>query len=160
MTGSAGAVFSPCRGYRYVLWRTWDSQGPRVNFVGLNPSTADEVSDDPTIRRCRQFAAHWGFGGFIMTNLFAFRATKPSDLKSASTPVGPENDRWLARAAEEAETVVFAWGVHGTILGRSEAIIRQIGKGAHCIALTNRGQPAHPLYLKNGLPMRPFHPTE
>jgi len=158
MTGLSGAVFSPCRSYRYVLWRTWDDKLPRVNFVGLNPSTADEVSDDPTMRRCRRFAEHWGFGGFIMTNLFAFRATKPSDLRGAADPIGSDNDLWLTRASGEAQIVVFAWGVHGAFLGRNEVIIRQIGSGGHCIGLTKHGHPAHPLYLRNGLPLLPFPP--
>jgi|SRR5665213_1470774 len=156
MTGLSGAVFSPCRRYRYVLWRTWDDQLPRVNLVGLNPSTADELSDDPTMRRCRQFAADWGFGGFIMTNLFAFRATKPDILKSTAEPVGAHNDQWLAIAASEADVVVFAWGVSGSLYERDTAVIGQIGAGAQCIALTKHRHPAHPLYLPSGLPLIPF----
>jgi hypothetical protein len=156
MKGISGAVFSPCREYRYVLWRTWDDKGPRVNFIGLNPSTADEVLDDPTMRRCRQFATHWGYGGFIMTNLFAFRATKPNVLKSAAEPIGADNDLWLIRAADEAKVIVVAWGIHGAFLGRADAVTRQIGNRCHCIGLTKHGQPAHPLYLRNGLPLLPF----
>jgi len=159
MTGTSGAVFSPCRRYRYVLWRTWDANQPRVNFVGLNPSTADEVSDDPTMRRCRQFATDWGYGGFIMTNLFAFRATRPHDLKSATEPIGTDNDLWLIRAAGEAEAVVFAWGVHGVYLGRDAAVVKQIGRRGHCIGVTKHGLPAHPLYLRKDLRLLPFPPT-
>jgi hypothetical protein len=157
MTSTSGAIFSPCRRYRYVLWRTWEADHPRVNFIGLNPSTADEISDDPTMRRCRQFAAQWGYGGFIMTNLFAFRATKPHNLKSAAEPIGDDNDLWLIRAAEEAELVVLAWGVHGAFLGRGEAVIRRMGNRCCCIQLTKHGQPAHPLYLRKGLPLVPFN---
>jgi len=79
------ATFSPCRKYRYSLFRIWDEDKSLVLFIGLNPSTADEKEDDPTIRRCINFAKQWGwgYGGLIMGNLFSFRATQPSDLKQA-----------------------------------------------------------------------------
>src|SRR4028119_2392792 len=87
-----GAIFDPTRTYRYALWRTWDAARPPVAFVLLNPSTADARRDDPTIRRCANFARTWGFGGLEVVNLFAFRATHPTDLKCAADPVGPQND--------------------------------------------------------------------
>ena len=79
-------------------------------FVGLNPSTADETNDDPTIRRCISFAQAWGYEGLCMTNLFAFRATEPSDMMKSPDPVGPENDQALINLAESAGVVVAAWG--------------------------------------------------
>lgn len=87
-------------------------------FVGLNPSTADELLDDPTIRRCVAFARSWGYGALCMTNLFAFRATDPDVMKSADDPVGPENDQHLQDLANGASVVIAAWGVHGTFGGR------------------------------------------
>ena len=77
-------TFSSCRTYRYVLWRELDAANPRYAlFIGLNPSTADEVADDPTIRRCKDFARRWGYGAVCVANLFAYRATKPAKLKAA-----------------------------------------------------------------------------
>ena len=89
------AVFSPCRTYRYALSRVWAADKPYALFIGLNPSTADETLDDPTIRRCIDFAKRWGYGGLVMANLFAYRATNPSEMKAATDPVGVANDEWL-----------------------------------------------------------------
>src|SRR4029077_5114543 len=95
------AEFSHCRRYRFALWRRWDS-GPQVLFVMLNPSTADETTDDPTIRRCIGFARTWGFGSLAGANLFAFRTLKPRQLRPASEPIGAGNDDWLVRLNQES----------------------------------------------------------
>ena len=117
------AKLSECRQYRYALWRTWDDSKPYAMFVGLNPSTADETDDDPTIRRCIVFAKDWGYGGLCMANLFAYRATDPSNMFSAQDPIGPQNDVWLERLAKDAGIVVAAWGNHGGHLGRSKIVL-------------------------------------
>ncbi|MCU7816788.1 MAG: DUF1643 domain-containing protein [Candidatus Thiodiazotropha sp. (ex Rostrolucina anterorostrata)] len=83
-----GAVLSPDRDYRYSLWRIWQPDDPYALFIGLNPSTADEYENDPTIRRCIRFAKDWGFGGLYMANLFAIRATKPKIMKAHHAPIG------------------------------------------------------------------------
>jgi hypothetical protein len=75
------AIFSACQTYRYSLTRIWNDKKKPIIFIGLNPSTADENNDDPTIRKCVHYSYQWGFGGLIMVNLFAFRATLPNDLK-------------------------------------------------------------------------------
>lgn len=153
LTDVMGAKFSSCRAYRYSLWRTW---GPIVNdsqvvvFIGLNPSTADETTDDPTIRRCIGFAKRWGYGGIVMTNLFAFRATDPKAMKAAAAPVGPMNDSVLIEEADKAGLVVAAWGTHGTHNRRAEAV-RSFLKGLHHLGLTKDGHPRHPLYLKGDI---------
>lgn len=143
----ASANFSKCRTYRYALWRTWDSSLPYAMIIGLNPSTADEVEDDPTLIRCINFAKSWGYGGVCMTNLFAFRATHPKDMKAALDPVGKSNDRWLAKLAKKAGIIVAAWGNDGHYLGRSDQIRNKL-PNLHCLKLNNSGEPAHPLYLK------------
>ena len=79
----SGAKFSPCRRWRYLLWRQWDERRPVANFLMLNPSTADEVKLDPSCTRARLYAERWGFGGLIVTNLFGWRATDPDDMKAA-----------------------------------------------------------------------------
>jgi len=139
------AAFSNCRTYRYALWRVWDEALPRALFIGLNPSTADEARDDPTIRRCIGFARDWGYGGVTVANLFAFRATYPADLKAAADPVGPENDRWLGKLAAEAELVVAAWGNDGAFLDRSRIVGAAIPE-MRCLKMNKSGEPAHPLY--------------
>ena len=143
------ATLSPCRTYRYSLTREW-GRGLAVLFVGLNPSTADETMDDPTIRRCISFARNWGYARLHMANLFAFRATKPSDMKNAIDPVGPENDRHLLALAEDSVLTVAAWGVHGTFGGRHNAVHRMLPR-LHYLRLTKDGHPGHPLYLPGNL---------
>ena len=144
------ALLSPCRTYRYDLWRKWLGGNGYVMFVGLNPSTADETQDDPTIRRCVAFAKAWGYAGLCMTNLFAYRATDPRDMMRASDPVGPLNDEILCGRAEGADVVVAAWGVHGTFGGRQRAVRAALPK-LHYLRLTKDGHPGHPLYLPKTL---------
>ncbi|MFT5930149.1 MAG: hypothetical protein ACI9GE_000334 [Oceanospirillaceae bacterium] len=144
------AKLSSCRRYRYALWRTWDDSKPYVMIVGLNPSTADETQDDPTLIRCINFAKAWGYGGVCMANLFAFRATAPNDMKVSSDPVGLENDRWLAKLSKDAGIVVAAWGNDGGHLGRSSKVKAML-PNLHCMKINKSGEPSHPLYLKSDL---------
>lgn len=145
-----GAHFSSCRQYRYSLWRQWGSSLDYVMFIGLNPSTADETRDDPTVRRCIAFAKAWGFSNMCMTNLSAIRATDPRVMLAHLDPVGPENDQLLIAMARVAGIVVAAWGVHGTHRGRG-AQVRAMIPGLHVLRLTKEGHPAHPLYLPKTL---------
>jgi hypothetical protein len=95
--GEAGpALLSPDRLYRYTLERVWALDRPKCAFIGLNPSTADESRLDPTLRRCVRFADSWGYGSFVMLNVFAFRTTQPLGLLLANDPVGPANWMWLS----------------------------------------------------------------
>lgn len=143
-------IFSPCRTYRYALWREWIGGDGYAMFVGLNPSTADEMRDDPTIRRCVSFAKSWGYAGLCMANLFAYRATQPKDMKAAADPIGPENDDHLQALAHEAGVVVAAWGANGTHKGRDLEVCELL-PSLHCLALTKDGHPGHPLYLPKTL---------
>lgn len=149
---AAGAVFSGCRRWRYLLWRRWDEAKPVANFLMLNPSTADEVKLDPTCSRARDYAERWGYGALIVTNVFAFRSTNPNKLRTVEDPVGPGNDAAIARAAKEASLVVCAWGNHGAFQERSSRV-RELLKGVnlHALRVNANGEPAHPLYLPASL---------
>ncbi len=149
------AVLSECGKYRFALWRLWDESKPYAMIIGLNPSTADDKEDDPTITRCINFAQSWGYGGLCMANLFAFRAIDPSDMFAATDPIGPKNDEWLISLSKAAGIVVAAWGNDGTYLGRSKEIIRLISN-MHYLKLNATGEPAHPLYLKGTLQPTPL----
>ncbi|MFT3819806.1 MAG: DUF1643 domain-containing protein [Rubrivivax sp.] len=144
-----GAYISECGRYRYSLWRQW-GPGDQVMFVGLNPSTADATLDDPTVRRCIGFARAWGYGGLVLTNLFAWRATSPRDMMAADDPVGPDNDRVLRSAYAKAALTVATWGAFGSHGGRHDAV-REMLPRLHCLRLTKGGHPGHPLYLPGGL---------
>jgi hypothetical protein len=150
------AVLSPDGRYRYFLSRTWDDRRKVVAFIGLNPSTADATNDDPTIRRCIQFAKDWGGGSLWMVNLFAFRATKPSALLHAGDPVGPENELWLGRVVGAAEITVAAWGNHGALAGRAAAVANRFAGKLHALKITGQGMPGHPLYIRADTVPRPY----
>ena len=154
-------IFSPCRRYRYTLWRSWGGlfgASRYAMFVGLNPSTADETMDDPTIRRCVSFAKKWGYDALCMTNLFAFRATDPNVLKRQREPVGRGNNKYLVQCARTAGIVVAAWGAHGAFRGRDAQVLKLLAD-MHYLRLTKGGHPAHPLYLPADLEPMPFKHT-
>lgn len=141
------ALYSPCETYRYGLARRWDASRGMVLFLMLNPSTATELRNDPTIERCERRARQMGCGAVLIGNLFAFRATKPADLKAAADPVGPDNDAVVARWHEAADWTIAAWGVHGAHLGRNTALPARLKGPMHHLGLTKYGHPRHPLYV-------------
>ena len=144
-------IFSPERKYRFTLWREWDIYQGYVNFLCLNPSTADETQDDPTIRRCIRFAKDWGYPAVCITNIFAYRATDPLEMKKQADPVGGDNIGHLVRIGSQADMVVAAWGTHG-VFRNQDINVRQAfhtaGINLHCLGLTKDGHPKHPLYLR------------
>ena len=143
------AVYSDCEAYRYLLTRTW-APGPRALFVMLNPSTATEVQNDPTVERCERRARTLGYGAFRVCNIFAFRATDPKVMRAQADPNGPGNDAAIAESCLWADAVVCAWGTHGAHLERGRAVERLIrGAGARPLhlGLSQAGHPKHPLYI-------------
>lgn len=177
------AIFSPCRLYRYELHRRWGS-GDTCLFVMLNPSTADEEQDDPTIRRCLGFAKKWGFGALAIGNAFAWRSTDPDGLRGVTDPVGPDNDEALRRMACAASRIVVGWGANASAVdpGRAERVarlldqapgraldeVRGLARAAGveektarpiwCLGVNGDGSPKHPLYLAAGTPIVPYEP--
>ena len=144
------AIYSDCEKYRYSLTRTWDPQGNRALFVMLNPSTATEVQNDPTVERCERRARALGFGAFQVTNIFAWRDTDPRNMKAAADPIGPENDAAILDASRKADTIIAAWGSHGAHLQRGatvKALLCDLGKPLHHLGLSKAGHPKHPLYI-------------
>jgi hypothetical protein len=144
------ADFSPDRIYRYALWRVWAAAKGFPMFIGLNPSTADETQDDPTVRRCIAYAKDWGYSGLCMTNIFAFRATDPKEMLAAKDPVGPDNDQWLTKLANQAAIKIAAWGTKGSH-NKRDKIIRELIPDLNYLKLTKDGSPSHPLYLSKDL---------
>lgn len=149
--------------YRYRLTRYWLGAAAPATFIMLNPSTADEVVDDPTIRRCIGFAKRWGCGGLVVVNLYAWRATDPRDLWAAPDPVGPANRAVLAGAIYSATArrapLVAAWGVNGRP-ARVEAVVGAMTpeQRAHlsCLGMTAAGHPRHPLYVRGDALLQPW----
>lgn len=136
--------------HRYMLRREWIGNGGIVNFLMLNPSTADDTFDDHTIRKCCGFAKRWGYRGIAVTNLFAFRATDPKTLHALMRAgeekfsIGPENDTAIASAANKADIVVVAWGVNAAHYQNRIANVMKMLLRPSCIGVTKDGHPLHP----------------
>lgn len=144
--------------YRYFLTRDWAAKNEpfkTVVFVGLNPSTADAIIDDPTIRRCIGFAKIWGFNRLLMVNLFAFRATDPSVMKNAEEPEGEFNFPIVCGASRNAELTIAAWGTHGSFKDQDKKYLSGL-KNPHHLGFTKAGHPKHPLYLRADIKPQPL----
>lgn len=144
------AIYSDCEKYRYALTRTWDRSGKKALFVMLNPSTATEMQNDPTVERCERRSRTLGFGAFRVTNIFAWRDTDPRKMRAAPDPVGPENDDTILAGCDWADTIVCAWGTHGQHLNRGpkvETLLRGTQHPLFQLGLTKDGHPKHPLYI-------------
>lgn len=140
--------------HRVTLFRKWIGTGGSINWIMLNPSTADDVFDDPTIRKCIGFSKLWGFSSLVVTNLFSFRATDPADLRAMvrvdyANAVG-DNDGHLIEQATAANLVVAAWGTHGNLAGRADDVMNRVlpEVDLYCIGLTKDGFPTHPCMAK------------
>lgn len=161
-------VFSEDRRHRYTLFRHVEepllrTPGRFCQFIGLNPSTADEVLDDPTIRRCKAFSRSFGFQEFCMTNLFGWRSTDPKVLKIVADPEGCDNTEWIVECAKQAGLVIAAWGCHGALNDRDEIVLGALlenGISVFALKVTKDGHPQHPLYLKGSLKPVLFQPAE
>jgi len=150
----SSAEFSLCRIWRYSLIRRWKSGSRLLMFVGLNPSTADEFKNDPTVRRVMGFARQWKYDGLVMMNIFAYRATDPKVMKTVVDPVGPENDAWLLKMAGatimQGCPIIAGWGAHGVHLRRDSVVIELLSEfDLYCLGKTKGGYPKHPLYLRS-----------
>lgn len=144
------AVYSDCEAYRYELTRVWNPAGAKAMFVMLNPSTATEAQNDPTVERCERRARALGFGAFRVCNIFALRQTDPRLMRAHPDPVGADNDAAILRGCAWADRIVCAWGAHGEHLNRGpevEALMRATGATLHALGLTRQGHPRHPLYV-------------
>ena len=154
------AVISECGKYRYLLRRVWDYAKPRALFIMLNPSTADAKQDDATIRSCVRLLARLGYGSMEVTNLMAWRATKPDDIPDKPTLVmGSDNSRIIEAAVHRCDIVICAWGAHPyarRFAGGVLDIISLHRPAAYCFGKTKAGAPKHPLYIKSGSMLEVF----
>jgi len=152
------ALISECGDYRYKLSRVWDQSKSSVMFIMLNPSTADAEKDDRTITRCINFAKSWGYGGIMVGNLYAYRATSPEKLSRVCDPLGPDNLICLRSMAPKSAKIICAWG-HKHIVDVLEKKFKVIEslrillekRRIYYLELSKNGVPKHPLYLKKEL---------
>lgn len=166
----SGALFAPGEKHRYLLWRIDEGRATikrfeLMMFVGLNPSTADALTDDNTVRRCRRFARDHGFRGLLMTNMFAYRTRWPKVLYQAEKDgvniVGEENDAYLHWAARFAGQVVVAWGaVPGRAIVRATHLSGVLRRDLWCFGKTQDGHPRHPLFLRADTKLERWSPGD
>lgn len=143
---SNGAIFSECRTCRYALWRIWDKSKPLVMFIGLNPSTANESDDDPTIRRVKKFAFDWNYGGIYMMNLFAYITAYPEEIKKSYNLI---NDYWLTKMSLKCNRIIFSWGSFEEAKERAKEVVRMFN--GYALKINKDGSPKHPLYVKSDI---------
>lgn len=153
------AIISEDKVYRYILMRVWDSSKPRCLFICLNPSTADESKDDPTVRRCIGFAKEWGFGSLAIGNVFALRATSPKELLGHRDPAGIENGAHLSALKVACDEYIMAWGAHSIVTTSLSLQVTKLFPNPKCLGVNKDGSPKHPLYLpKNSKRIAYIHP--
>lgn len=142
------AIFSKDRKYRYVLWRIWDENKPMIMFIGLNPSTANEHSDDPTIMKVKKFAFNWGYGGIYMLNLFTYVTAYPEELMKSEDPLGPA-DYYLLEYAKKSNRIIFAWGNFKEAKQRAKEVFKMFS--GYMLIQNKDGSPRHPLYVPGNI---------
>jgi hypothetical protein len=163
LNSKSGAIFSDDGLYRYLLWRNWVSNNQRrLLWVMLNPSTADDEDDDPTVQSCICISKHRGYGGLEIVNLFAYRTPDPDVLYGVVNPIGDENDRYMREAAERAPEIVVAWGAwseKGIYRHRGQEPLKLLGhpeKLLYCLGTTEHSSPRHPLRVECDTPLQPY----
>lgn len=151
------AIYSEDKTYRYRLTREvetglFTTPKKKILWIMLNPSTATEAKDDPTIRKVQKFSRAWGYGFVMIGNAFAWRDTDPEEMKKALYPIGPDNDSHLLAMAKSADKIIVAWGKHGNHKGRAYELCCRLSKAGFdlfALGTNNDGSPCHPLYLKD-----------
>lgn len=151
---TSGAVFDKKRNYRYALMRIWDNSKPKVAFIGLNPSTANEKTNDNTITKVVKIAANNGFGGLYMLNLFAFITAHPHVLMCADDPIG-NNDEYIDHYSRVSKEIVFCWGAFKQAKERAKEVIKKY-PGALCLDHNADRSPKHPLYCRDNTTLKPY----
>ena len=149
-----GALYSADRRYRYLLFRRLGRGDRHLVFILLNPSTATEYQDDPTIRRCVGFASRWGYDQLTILNIFALRATDPRQLYHSSDPVGVDNLSHIEKI--KADLFIAGWGRHGQLNSQGEKV-KQLLPKLKCLGTNQDGSPKHPLYLPNSASIIAFN---
>lgn len=156
----SGATLSECRNYRYSLWRIWDESLPKVMFIGLNPSKANETENDPTIKRVMKIAHHNGFGGVYMCNCFPMVTPYPDQLKTDHT-TSDKNTEELKRVASGCSEIVFAWGNFKEVSHHGvDRLLIELFPEAKALHINKNGSPKHPLYCKTESKFIRFQTTQ
>ncbi len=168
------ASFSECGNYRWWLKRRISKEDNILFFIGLNPSKANEYSDDPTLRRMLRFCKCWGYGTLLVMNLFARISSSPKILHHCLDPIGNDNDQHLLNRitywSENSKCDLWlGWGAGGSWKDRNLEVIYWLKKawsnrsndfpsanGPMSVGVTRLGHPRHPLYTPAKEVLKPF----
>ncbi|MBD9510046.1 DUF1643 domain-containing protein [Ensifer sp. ENS10] len=157
------AVFSECGLYRYLLEHDFGGSGPVISLGMVNPSNADDENNDSTMTKVDGFAVRLGASKVKVWNKYAFVDKDVKALRSATDPVGPENDAYIAQAVTDADIHIVAWGplskLPKPLRNRWLAVADVLAKaGARpmCWGIALDGQPRHPLMLAYATPLVPW----
>ncbi len=160
------AILSEDGNYRYRLSREWGTGAGRVSWLMMNPSTADALVDDATIRKCIGFSQIWGFNALDVINLFALRSRDPKALLSKEDIYGPDFDKHYHDVLMNSSLLILAWGCESTLksLGISpkehvSAVYHDIHEWypnlpVKCLGQSKTGNPYHPLMLAYDTPLK------
>ena len=150
-----GAIFSEDRKYRYALWRLWNPNRPFLMTIGLNPSIASELKDDPTITRLMSRAYKTGYGGLLMSNLYSFVSTNPDNLLNNGNAVGELTDYYIKEMVKLSEVQLCGWGSFKPVIKRCGEVYKMLNN-PHCLSINADGNPKHPLYVSYDTPMKKY----
>lgn len=159
LTLPKGAIFTEDRRYRYALWRIWSTVRPPMLLIGLNPSYANELKDDPTVTRCIVRAERYGYGGLLMANLYGYVSTDPKELLTNGDTVGELTDHYLKQMISISGRQVCGWGSFKPVVKRAPTVLAMI-KEPYCLGVNQDGQPKHPLYIGYKIPIRKYIESE
>lgn len=136
---------------RFSLSRIWDSKKPKALYIMLNPSYADDESDDPTIRRLIFFSKKFKFGGFYVTNLFTQITPYPKELNLDNNSK-KKNLKIISELIKKSDLIVYAWGN----LVSEPIELRKLIESPLCFGINKNGTPKHPLYLRSDTKLQDF----
>lgn len=150
------AILSEDKEYRYMLSRTWNKNKKIIMFVWLNPSTADDKINDPTITRCINYTKEWWYWWFIMCNLFAYRSTNPNNMKKYKNPIWKDNDKYIELYYNKTEKVICMWWNHWNFMMQSKNFKEKYKEKLFFLEKNKSWEPKHLLYSKSNLKPRKF----
>lgn len=161
------AEFSACEKYRYRLTRTWQESLPGIAFLMLNPSTADEMVNDPTIERCQRRAIEYGYGKMVIINLFPYRETDSQLLSSIPDLYGDiaTTNQHILDVVHECQQTIAGWGSHPMAMARAKEVYQLLAEHGltsrlFALEVNADGNPKHPLYIAYSAKPVPWAPVD
>ncbi len=144
------AVFSSCGSYRFWLSREWGVHAPLGVFLCHNPSSADALRLDVTTMNCSNLAAHWGWRGFGIVNLYPVIKSERKDARSQTIPsaICEGNDYWIRRGRKLADVFVIAAGEDAQQATIETLRRNEISGPFHAIERLTDGGFHHPAWVR------------